>query len=177
METKAKITDISRDFRSGSYKVTFLCDNAQPEVLQELSGSDLRLTVKKWREKRSLNANAYFHVLVGKLAEKHGTSHTYMHNLVIAKYGYVDTDVMTVILRDDIDYLELEHLHLRPSLNTKTLDDGKLYRVYFVMRGSHTYDTAEMARLIDGTVDDCKASGIETLSPDEIERMKNSWKG
>jgi hypothetical protein len=44
------------------------------------------------------------------------------------------------------------------------------------MRGSHTYDTKEMARLIDGVVYEAKSIGIETLSPDELERMKSLWK-
>lgn len=177
METKAKITDISKDFQSGNLKITFVCDNADPIELQDLQDKNLRLMVKVWRRKRSLNANAYFHLLAGRLAEKLGTSHASIHNLMIARYGQVDMDVKTIILRDDVEYLELEHLHLRPTDATRVMDNGELYRVFFVMRGSHTYDTKEMARLIDGTVDECKEQGIETLPPDEIERMKSAWKG
>ena len=55
------------------------------------------------------------------------------------------------------------------------MDNGKLYRVYVVMRGSHTYDTKEMSRLIDGTVQEAKEHGIETLPPDELERMMSTW--
>jgi hypothetical protein len=44
-----------------------------------------------------------------------------------------------------------------------------------VMRGSHTYDTREMSRLIDGTVEEAKELGIETLTPEQLERMKASW--
>ena len=44
-----------------------------------------------------------------------------------------------------------------------------------MMRGSHTYDTKEMSRLIDGAVFEAQALGIETLPPDELERMKQQW--
>jgi hypothetical protein len=44
------------------------------------------------------------------------------------------------------------------------------------MRGSHTYDSREMSRLIDGTVSEAKELGIETLSPAELERMKQQWR-
>jgi 16S rRNA U1498 N3-methylase RsmE len=44
-----------------------------------------------------------------------------------------------------------------------------------VMRGSHTYNTAEMSRLIDATVEEAKELGVETLTPDQLERMKASW--
>ena len=41
--------------------------------------------------------------------------------------------------------------------------------------GSHTYDTEEMSRLIDGVVTECRELGIETLPPDELKRMKEQW--
>ena len=47
------------------------------------------------------------------------------------------------------------------------------YRVY---RGSHTYNTEEMSILIDGTVQEAKDLGIETMTPDQIEEMKQKWK-
>lgn len=41
--------------------------------------------------------------------------------------------------------------------------------------GSSKYDTAEMARFIDGIVQECEELGIETESPDELARMKREW--
>ena len=84
---------------------------------------------------------------------------------------------MTVIMRDSIAWEKLDTIHLRPTTATRILDDGKLYRVYIVMRGSHTYDTKEMSTLIDGVVQEAKELGIETMTPDEIERMKAAWQG
>lgn len=42
--------------------------------------------------------------------------------------------------------------------------------------GSSTYDTKQMARLIDLVVEDCKQQGIETLTPEELERMALEWR-
>ena len=41
--------------------------------------------------------------------------------------------------------------------------------------GSSTYDTAQMARLIDLLVAECKENGVETLPPEELERMCGTW--
>ena len=41
--------------------------------------------------------------------------------------------------------------------------------------GSSTYDSKEMATLIDGVVREAKELGIETLPPDELLRMKQEW--
>jgi hypothetical protein len=41
--------------------------------------------------------------------------------------------------------------------------------------GSSAYDTAQMARLIDLIVYECKLQGIETLTPQELDAMKDRW--
>lgn len=41
--------------------------------------------------------------------------------------------------------------------------------------GSSKYNTKEMARLIDYVVEECKPLGIDTMTPDEIERLKAAW--
>lgn len=127
--------------------------------------------VKEHRQKRSLSANAFFHLLVGKIAEKMTLSHTEVHNQMIADYGQIDEDVKTIILRDDIEWKKLDNLHLRPTTATRVLDDGKLYRVYYVLRGSHTYDSREMAVLIDGVIQEAQALDIETITPYEKQMM------
>lgn len=42
--------------------------------------------------------------------------------------------------------------------------------------GSSSYDTVQMSRLIDLLIEDCKAQGIETATPDEIARYKEEWR-
>lgn len=146
-----------------------------PETIEKYVDKDLDVTLKLYKEKRSLNANAYFHVLVEKIAGVQKVTHTEIHNQLIADYGFMDEEITHLILDDAIDWRRIETLHLKPTSATRIMDNGRLYRIYLVMRGSHTYNTAEMARLIDGTVSEAKELGIETLTPDELERMKQQW--
>lgn len=132
--------------------------------------------VKEHKQRRSLNANAYFHVLCQKIAEATHQTITAVKNQLLADYGQIDTDMGTVILRDEIDWRHIQVIHLLPTSATRMLDDGKLYRVYRVIRGSHTYDTKEMSRLIEGTVTEAKELDIDTLTPDELKRMMAAWK-
>ena len=128
--------------------------------------------IREWHPKRSLSQNAYFHVLVEKIAKVLKVSNTAVKNKLIADYGYYDADVGHVIVKDSLDYLEFEQLHLKPSTKTQVMANGELYRVFYVMRGTHTYDTAEMTRILDKTVEEAKQLGIETLPPEELDRMK-----
>ena len=175
MEVKGEITDVSFDAR-GRQRITFTLEHRAD--VSELMGKILRLTAKVWRRRRSLNANAYFHTLVGKIAEKTSQSVTEVHNQLIADYGrpeIIHEALVPIILRDTIDWRRLEGMHLRPTGKRKVLDDGKLYQVYMLMRGSHTYDTKEMSRLIEGTIWEAEGIGIETITPLEKERMLQLW--
>ncbi len=48
-----------------------------------------------------------------------------------------------------------------------------LFHLYY---GSSTYDTKQMSRLLDSVIEDCKEQGIQTLTPNEIARMKATWR-
>jgi hypothetical protein len=99
-------------------------------------------------------------------------------NHLIADYGQIMylEDGVPLIYKTNAppEYIaELEEPHL---LLVKTeIEKGKEVYFYRMYRGSHTYNTAEMSRLIDGTIEECKAQGIETLTPEQIERMLSAW--
>ena len=123
----------------------------------------LKIKITKWTSKRSLDANAYFHVLVGKIADVRRISKAYCKNILITRYGQVE-----MIDGEPMIY-ELETLH---TICVKASEEhGKEVYFYKVYRGSHTYDSREMSILIDGAVAEAKEQGIETLPPEELERM------
>lgn len=173
---KAKIL---QTFRSAEGNPILMIEVDRIPNIDDLQG-DLRCELQKWREKRSLSANAYFHVLCGKIAENARERVTEVKNQLIADYGQPerleDGGIMVATILDSVPWRKVEGMHLHPTTATRTDSDGKLYRDYVVMRGSHTYDTKEMSRLIDGAVMEAKELGIETLTPDELERMKARWK-
>jgi hypothetical protein len=70
-----------------------------------------------------------------------------------------------------VEYMiELESIH---SIPVKYVEDATFYKIY---RGSHTLDSKEMSILIEGTVADAKELGIDTMTPNQIERMVNAWR-
>ena len=152
--------------------VTYLMgDKADKKEIYDLS-------VHKDVKHRSLDSNAYFHVLCDKLRQKLGISMARCKNHLIADYGQI------LYLADDVpmiyktnapeDYmLELETIHTKCIKVAKENDkDVFFYRVY---RGSSDYNTAEMAALIKGTVEECTLQGIQTATPDELAHMNALW--
>lgn len=145
--------------------------------LIDLPDDDKRYELKEYKRKRSLTANNYFHALVGKISEAitPRLSRTEVHNWLISDYGQPDTDLGAIILRDDIDWRKLDNMHLRPTASKKEMENGKLYRVYYVMRGSHTYNTLEMSKLLDGTIQEAQALDIDTVTVSERDRLIEAW--
>lgn len=171
MQTTGKLTGVVRDLETGKLIVSFLVDS--PNV--DISGGDaLDITAERHRKKRSLNANSYFHVLVAKIAEAVGASNTEIKNRLIREYGaflYIDGHIPTMTMRAEYEdeALNMEALHLQPIER-----DAETVK-FAIMRGSSTYNTAEMSRLIDGAVSEAQGLGIETLTPAQLERMKAGW--
>lgn len=171
-----RIVEYSRSIE-GKPRVTFEVDSFNE--LQGLNG-DLRIEVSEDLKPRSLNANKYFHKLIGLMADAHKPpiSKARCKNIMLARYGQRElVDDGPVIFSTEVDpdqMLEVEYVHLQPIGSGQV--NGRTFTHYAVIRGSHTYNTKEMSILIDGTVEEAKALGVQTLSPSEIERLKALWK-
>ena len=70
MESKGTLIDVSRDWKTGRLRLTFEFESDVAASIDEIKDKVLRITVKQWRDKRSLDANAYYWVLLSKLAEE-----------------------------------------------------------------------------------------------------------
>lgn len=178
MESTGKLVSIARNVTNSHLMITFELDTEQTEGINDLGDVMLDITAKKHRARRSLDANAYFHVLVSKIADRMRLSKTYVKNLMIGQYGQQEflDDGQPVILKTNIQpeqMAEQEFLHCYPC--RVEVQNGSEVIFYKVFRGSHTYDSQEMSVLIDGTVNEAKELGIETIPPDELERMLSKW--
>ena len=130
-----------------------------------LQGKEIAITIKEPKEKRSLDANAYFWVIVGKIADKLRASkdEVYMH--LLKNYGQSVT--ITVKKGYDITKAGFKYYEVLKD----GLINGKEFTAYRVFIGSSQYDTKEMSILIDGAVQDAKELGIDVELEDFIDLM------
>ena len=135
------------------------------------------LSIHKDIKKRSLDSNAYFHVLCDKLRQYQGISMARCKNMLIADYGqflYVEDEPMVYKTNAPEEYMmELETIHTKCVKISE--ENGKPVFFYRVYRGSHTYNSAEMAALIKGTIQECEQCNIDVATPDEIAHMQMLW--
>ncbi len=154
----------------GKQRVTLEINGDFREIWDKLHQEPvLDVEIKKHREKRSLSANAYFHVLCNKISAETGESEDAVKRRLVVSYGALarDKDGKPVGLKlpptvDPSDFYPYVRLYETRQEN------GKDYSCYFVYKESHKMDSKEFARLVDGAIEEAKELGIQTDT-------RNSW--
>lgn len=168
-----KIQNISRDWKSKKMLITLLVnESVSDEEVESLAKKEkLDIGVKEHKAKRSLDSNAYLWILCTKIAEVIRSSKDEVYEEMLQKYGYFHQDedgYITVTVRADVDMSKIQgHWKFYKS-------NGK-FSSYVMIKGSSEYNTAEMAKFIDSVVQEAKELGIQTATPEEIERMNKLW--
>lgn len=132
------------------------------ECIQFLTRCDQskRYEVKERRSRRSLTQNAYYWVMLNKLASALGYGDGEVHLNMLREYGTSDVFMVSgkVPLGDYFKYYDV----------LGRVGEAIEVKVY---KGSSQMDSREFARLIDGMREECEAQGIDVMTPEEISRL------
>ena len=127
--------------------------------------------IKEHRNRRSLDANAYAWQLIGKLSGALGATPEQVYREAIRDVGdnYEVLPVRDEALERWQQIWTAKGLGWVCEVIGKSKIDG--YTNTRCFYGSSVYDTAQMSRLISNLVEECKAVGIETMPPEELESL------
>ena len=135
-----------------------------------------RLTIKigKYKQKRSLDANAYCWVMISKLAEKLKIPKTDVYRAAIKEIGgnYDTVCVQDKAVQSLCDGWERNGIGWMTDTMPSKIDGCTNVLLYY---GSSTYDTHSMSRLINNILEECRLQGIEVKSREEIESLLKQW--
>lgn len=162
MNRKQRVTiEVDRDFR---------------EDFDRLKDTELDVEIKKRRNRRSLSANAYFHVLVSKIAAERGGSEDSVKEWLVCQYGALakDKDGATVGFKLPAS-VDVSTIYPYVKCFDSREENGKLFNCYLVYKQTHLMDSKEMARLIDGAIEVAREMGIDTDTPEQMARYKELW--
>ncbi len=152
------------------------------DFLSELGQLDLSkdyvVTIAPQKARRTLDANAYYWQLCRKISRETKVPLVELHNRNLAYVGIAWTNEdgkKHWLLQPDNDFwLKQKEIHFSPTDRTEDRK-GNIYRWFYLLKPSHEMDKSEMSMLIDSVVEDAKSLGIETLTPDELARLKATW--
>ncbi len=179
MKTTGELTEVSLDFKTSKGKLALLIDTRDMEVLELLSNLKeikLDIEIKKHVEKRSGKSNRYFWELLEQVCEiKH------LDKLTEYKRRVKELGIFRVSKIESKDFATLKktwenwgEAWFCEVGDTEFIGDTE-FKIVFLYYGSSSFDKKQMSRLIDNLVQDCKAMGIETKSPEEIENMLKEY--
>lgn len=163
-------------------KGTWLCIKVdEPQEVREFCESmnhekTYTAAIDLKHKKRSLNANAYFWLMAGKLAAVLHVEKEYIYRSYIKEIGN-NFEIMPV--RNDAKKQWKKNWESRGlGWICEEIGDSKFdnYTNMICYYGSSTYDTKQMSCLIDFVVNDCKDQGIDTETPRELQKIKERWK-
>lgn len=156
-----------------NYAATSFMDSLGP-INQE---KEYDIKVQQRKKLRSLDANAYMWTLLGQLSKavRPPVKKEDLYRQYVKDYGVFEI----VPVREDAVFRWFSAWESRGT-GWVCKDLGKCkhtpgYNNILCCYGSSTYTTEEMSILIDAVVADCKEMGIETLPPDELQRLKELW--
>lgn len=148
---------------------------AKQFVAKMAEGALYAAELKKTHKKRSLDANAYFWGLADKLTEVLKIPKTEIYRNAIREIGGVSEQycgqpkAIEKLCRE----WEKQGLGWMTETYPSKIPGCVNVTLYY---GSSSYDSAQMSRLIDNIVQECKAQGIETMTPEGLERLKGAWR-
>lgn len=139
------------------------------ECIQWLASQDpngqYEVAEAKKKRRRSLTQNAYYWVMLNKLAAKLRMSDSELHKNMLREYGVYD--VFSIQDNIPIDgYFRYYDVIGHGTVN------GRRFKHIKVYKGSSHMNSAEFSRLIDGMREECVLQGIDVMTPREIAEMR-----
>ena len=174
IDTTGIITDINIDFKTSKAKISLLLDTKQLDIIEQLKNEGkLNIDLKKYRKKRSNDANAYAWVLLGELQNTLSIPKEEIYRDLIRNIGSYE---IVPVKNEAVERFRQAWSKNGLGWITETMK-SKLEGFTNVVAyyGSSTYNTKEMSRLIELLIEECKQFGIETKPQAEIDSLLKEW--
>ena len=176
---KALVNNISTTFSETGQQLITLALTSKRDIsdLKAIvaNGKLLEVEISKQRKKRSLDSNSYLWTLCQKIAEAINSTKELVYQQFIRDVGQFEiVPIKNEAVERWIEVWNSKGL----GWFAEVMEDSKLpgYKKVISYYGSSCDDSREMSVLLDEVVSTCKELNIETLPPDEIKALKESWK-
>lgn len=166
-EQRCRIKDLMLTPK-GECALTVVLPHSFLNHYDEYREEDLNLKLSKYRNKRSKDSNAYFWELCGKLAAKLKTPPREIYRALIKDIGgnYEIVPIKDEAVEEWTRLWELRGIGWVCNVIGRSKIPGYTNVVNYW--GSSEYDSTQMHRLLELVIQECKAQGIETATPEEL---------
>jgi hypothetical protein len=174
MECTGKIQNVSRDWQTGQFQITFTLNEASAinEIEKIKDCQKLSIRAVKYREKRSLDANALLWLCIDRIAKSMNPpcDKWDVYLMMLKRYGkftYICVKPNVV----DAMKAQWRECEVVGEVNINGQEAVQML-CYF---GSSTYNTKEFSVLLDGVISEMKEMGLETPTSEDMKRAMELW--
>lgn len=118
--------------------------------------------LKEYKEQRNKKQNSKYWKLVGELSLVTKIGIEEIHFDMLKNYS----QRYEILVPSDKEIRGIDYFEKKSTISK----NGKEYTVYHVFTPSHELNESEFAILMKGLIEECKQQGIDTRSPEEIQR-------
>ena len=172
MEFTGKVLNVNRNWTTGQYNITFSINetSAVYGVNNIKDCEKLTVTAKKYRQKRSFDANGLLWHCLGAIAAKLNVDKWTVYLQMLKRYGKytyicVKPNVVEAVKAQWRECEEVGEVDINGQKAIQLL-------CYF---GSSTYDTKEFSVLLDGVISEMKEMELDTPTSEEMKRALEQW--
>lgn len=170
MKTVGRIKNVSRDWQTNKPVISIEVDSI-PEDLQELTAiKDLDISIKKHRNRRSLDANGLLWKCLGDIAAAIDSDKWSVYLQMLKKYGEY---TYVVVKPQAVDMLKLQWRECEEVGDIDIHGEKAIQMLCYY--GSSTYDSKQFSRLLDGVMYEMKQMGLETPTDEAMKRSLEIW--
>lgn len=168
MELTARLESVAWDRRKKEARITLVSDSI-PNGLEEMDG-ELTVTLKPYKRKRSKDANAMLWACIGEIAKAVNEDPWKVYLRLLKRYGKF---TYIVVKENVVDAVKAQWRETEVVGQAEIGGQKAVQMICFF--GSHTYDTAEFSKLLDGTISEMREMGLETPPSKEMQRALEVW--
>lgn len=171
MKLQGRFKSISRDFESSKVLMTLELDNnLSGEFLESIRYKLLDIEIKIFKKKRSKDANALMWACLSELAAVRCETNWGIYLDMLRKYGQFTYAYFKP------ETLPMMKVQWRETMIVgETEINGTKYLHVLCFYGSHTYDTQQFGKLLDGIVTEMIEEGLQPPASEEMKRSLELW--
>lgn len=178
MQTTGIILKTDTDINTRKLKISLLVDANNKDVVEQLKNENkLCIELKKWRQKRSLDANSYCWTLCDKIAKELCKDGTIVTKEDVYKDAILQIGTFEPFIVQEKTYINFKRIWEKQGLGFLVQEVSKKDKCIKVncYYGSSTYNTKEMSLLIEDLIELAKTLNVETKSQSEIDSLLKEW--
>lgn len=171
MDCTGKLHAVNRDWNTGKIIISFELNEEPTEAINDIQSCDkLSIVVKKYRAKRSLDANGMLWACLGKMAETLHSDKWDVYLQMLKRYGKY---TYICVKPSAVEAMKAQWRECEVVGDIKV--NGKEAVQMLCYFGSSTYDSKEFSVLLDGVVSEMKEMGLQIPPSEDMRRALEQW--